>query len=107
MVALAKGATMNGQAMTTDRERGRTERQQQAVQSAGEKLDRLELAMRRCFYAGLATAVSTGLLAVVALYGAWQYHRITSSLAQIQASAGRDLADFQRQLKSGLPGGGR
>jgi predicted negative regulator of RcsB-dependent stress response len=58
------------------------DRTAKAAKTAATSLEAIETWARRTFYAGLATAILAGFVALVVGYGAWQYHRVTSAMSE-------------------------
>jgi hypothetical protein len=56
---------------------------EQAVQTAGERLERLEVWMRRCCLAMTACAVLLAVLTAIAVYGASDYVRFKSAVVDV------------------------
>jgi len=59
---------------------------EQAVQSAGAKLDQLNTTMTRVLYAAIAATVLLLMIAGITAYAAWEYTRIKSAVGQAQQS---------------------
>lgn len=71
---------------------------EQAQQKAGEKLDRLELAMRRATYATIAGAVAAWIVALCAAFAAVEYIRMKSAMAEASAKASEGLSKLRMDL---------
>ena len=72
---------------------------EQAVQTAGERLERLETWMRRTCIAMTVTAALVAFLAMIAAYCAYDYVCLKNALAEISTKAASDL----KQLQNGFP----
>lgn len=79
-----------------------TEIKAKAVQTAGERLERLEVWMRRCFIAMTACAVLLAVLASIGVYGVIDYMRLKWALGQASREIQTHLTDY-RQPQPAVP----
>lgn len=75
---------------------------EQAVQSAGARLDRLNETMRRLLIAAVAIASMLAVLTALALYSALEYWRLKSAVSEAQSKLSQSLKSMPKRPTPGI-----
>lgn len=76
-----------------------TAQQKQAVKTAGDRLQAIEAWTMATYRATVVGASALVLIALVMLYGAWEYYRIRTGISEAQKSMVQNLDKMQTSLK--------